>query len=93
MYLEFAQKTITNAVLAITDNPTNATLVELQADVQDIRYTMDDSTDPAVDTGMVLLTTQPPKLFTMEDLTRARFFRGAGSDAELLIHYLSGRDV
>lgn len=93
MYLDFAQKTVTNAVLEVTDYPKNATLVELQADVQEIRYTMDGSTDPTVSTGMILLVTEPPKLFSIEDLSRAKFFRGAGSDATLLIHYLSGRDV
>lgn len=73
--------------------PANATHAELQADTQDVRYTMDDTNNPTQTAGMILVTTSEPKLFLIEDVKRIRFVRGAGSDGNLNFHYIAGRDV
>lgn len=80
----------TAAALAI---PANATHAELQACTQDVRYTMDNATNPDQAVGMVLDTDNPPKLFLIEDVARIRFHRGAAVDGALNIHYLAGRNV
>jgi len=73
--------------------PANATFVELQATEQNVRYTMDNTTNPSQVVGMVLLTTEPPRRFVISDLKRIRFIRGAAADARLNLHYGSMRDV
>ena len=95
MFLSYEQVVVGNTVRdqSYLTIPANATMVELQADTQSIRYTMDNSTDPTVSSGMVLLVTQEPRMFLIEDLKRIRFIRGAGSNANLNIHYAAGRDV
>jgi hypothetical protein len=94
-YLGFERVVADGAVRDITNwtVPGNATWVELQADTQDVRYTMDGATDPAQASGMILLTTEPPKLFLIEDLQRIRYTRGAGADGAINAHYGAGRDV
>lgn len=70
--------------------PVTATHVELQAAVQPIRYTMDGSSNPNETTdGMVLLVTEPPKLFLIQDLQKIRFKRGAGTNGNLNLHYIA----
>ena len=101
MFLSYQQKTVSNVVPTAADLtiPANATGAILQAETQNIRYTMDNSTDPTQTKGMLLraavatYTADPPQQFTVEDLLRIRFVRGAGSDAVLNIHYFAGRDV
>ncbi len=94
-YLSFEQVAVSNSILSVADLtvPANATLCELQADTNPIRYTMDDTTDPTTSAGMVLLTTSDPKLFLVSDILNIRFIRSGGSDAKLNVHYLAGRDV
>ncbi len=94
-YVGYEQEAATDTVKTVSSLtvPANATLVELQADTQDVRYTMDNATDPSQTSGMVLLTTHVPKLFSVEDLRRIRFVRGAGSNGNLNLHYYTGRDV
>lgn len=65
--------------------PGNCGYAELQADTTHIRYTMDGTT-PTPSTGMLLLTTEPPKWFSIEDLLRIRWI-SSGSDGALNIHY------
>ncbi len=78
----------TGADLSFLGNDAKA---EVQADTNDIRYTMDGTTNPTQTSGMVLLTTEPPKLFLKEDLLNIRFVRGADTNGNLNIHYLTGR--
>ena len=73
--------------------PAKATQAELQADTSDIRYTMDDLSYPTEFSGMVLLTTEDPKLFLIEDIQRIRFVRGSADDGNLNVHYIAGRDI
>lgn len=73
--------------------PSKATHAELQADSSDIRYTMDNANDPAQSAGMILYQTGEPKLFLIEDIKRIRFTRGSGSNGNLNVHYIAGRDV
>ena len=70
--------------------PPTAHWVELQASVQNIRYTMDDATDPAQTFGMLLLVTSEPKLFLIQDLQKIRFIRGAAAHGMLNLHYGRG---
>ncbi len=95
MYLGYEQVAATNVVktVAALTIPANATMVELQSDTQDIRYTMDDATDPTQATGMMLITTLPKVMFLIEDLKRIRFVRGAAVDGNLNLHYAAGRDI
>ena len=95
LYIGFQQVVASSAVKTVADLtvPAKATAVEIQADDQSVRYTMDDATNPTADVGMVFLVTEPPKTFLIEDLRRIRFIRGAGSDGNLNFHYLAGRDV
>jgi len=70
--------------------PAIATHCELQADTQAIRYTMDNETTPTASFGMLLLITEGPKTFLIEDLIRIKFIQGAGGAGNLNIHYYSG---
>lgn len=73
--------------------PANATLVDVQADTNDVRYTMDGDTDPDQAVGMIIHTDEPARSFLVEDLNRIRFHRGAATNGWLNLHYYSGRDV
>lgn len=73
--------------------PAKATGVEIQADTQDVRYTMDNTTDPSSTAGMVFRIASDPKYFTIDDLRRIRFTQGAGGAGGLNFHYNAGRDV
>lgn len=95
MYLSYEQVAATSTVKTQSDLtiPENASHAELQADTSDIRYTMDNSTDPTQATGMVLQPEDQPKQFVIDDIRRIKFVRGSGSDGKLNIHYFAGRDV
>jgi len=95
MYLSHEQVAATAAVKDVDDLtvPAKATHAELQADTSDIRYTMDNATDPTQTSGMILLTTEDPMLFLIEDINRIRFTRGSGSNGNLNVHYVAGRDI
>ena len=73
--------------------PAKATHALLQADTQDVRYTMDGITNPTQVSGMVFGTSQEPKQFLITDVKNIRFVRGSGSDGYLNVHYYAGRDV
>lgn len=95
MYLSHQQVAATASVKDVDDLtvPAKATHAELQADTSDIRYTMDNATDPTQTSGMILLTTEDPMLFLIEDIKRIRFTRGSGSNGNLNVHYVAGRDI
>ena len=95
MYLGFEQEAATSSEKTVSDLtiPVRATHAELQADTQDVRYTMDNSTTPTQTSGMVLQPEDQPKQFGIDDVRRIRFVRGAGSDGNLNLHYFGGRDV
>lgn len=78
---------------SVLNIPVEATLVELQADTNDIRYTMDDATDPTQTSGMVLVNGNEPELFLVRDVRKIRFTRGAASDGNLNLHYACGRII
>lgn len=96
MYLGFEQvaadATVKNAADDLTI-PSSVTHAELQADTTDVRYTMDASTNPTASSGMILAVGDKPKLFVIDDILRIRFIRGGGSNGNLNIHYLGGRDI
>ena len=89
VYLGYEQITVSNSVLDVDDLtiPDGTVAAELQAETQDVRYTMDDSTDPAQGSGMILIAGGEIKEFLRENLNRIRMIRGAGSNAKLNIHY------
>ena len=90
-YNGYEQEAISNTAKDISDlSPVaTATHVELQAETNHIRYTMDGSTTPTTTSGMLLLTTDPPKVFLMEDFRNIKFIRDAASDAVLNVHYFN----
>lgn len=95
MYVGFKSVASTSAVKTVADLatvPVKATSVELQAVTNHVAYTMDDATDPTATAGMLLLTTSPPKEFSIDDLRRIRFIRVTG-DGVLNCHYIAGRDI
>jgi len=73
--------------------PNEATGVELQASDNDVRYTMDDETDPTQTTGMILVVDLDPETFLIEDFLKIRFVRGAASNGTLNCHFFCGRVV
>lgn len=91
-YVSYEQVTVGAGTLTIDDMhiPDNCTHAEIQADTQDVRYTMDGATAPTQSTGMVFQPEDQPRLFLIEDVRNMRFTRGAGSDAKLNIHYIRG---
>ena len=95
MYLFYEQVAATVAVKTVADlnPPANATHVDIQSDTQNVRYTMDDTTDPTITSGMIFVVGLPIKTFLVEDLKRIRFIRNGGVDAVLNLHYFAGRDI
>ena len=95
MFLSYEQEASSGSVKTVADltPPANATHCELQADTNNIRYTMDGVTDPTTTTGMLLITTHKPKQFLMLDLRNIRFIQDAVGAGNLNVHYFSGRDV
>ena len=73
--------------------PAKATGVEIMADTQDVRYTMDSATDPTATHGMLFRVTDSPKYFLVEDLKRIRFIQSSGGAGALNFHYTAGRDI
>ena len=83
MYTHFNQVAVDSTVKGYSqcivgvpaDVQNEATGVELQADTANIRYTMDNSSNPSgsLPRGMILLTTEPPRKFLKEDIVRMRF--------------------
>lgn len=94
-YLSFERVASDGTVKTVSDLsvPANATRCEIQADTQDVRYTMDGATDPAADSGMLFLTVEEPKQFMIEDVKNIKFTQGAGGAGALNFHYFAGRDV
>jgi len=90
MYIGYEQVAVAGVVLdaAALAIPATATLVELQADTTAVRYTMD-GTAPTGVLGMLLLVTEPPKLFLREDLANIQFFGDGGVAGVLKLHYIA----
>ena len=95
MFISFQQVTVSSLVLTVSNLtvPGNATGVELQADTAGVRYTMDNTTAPTTTSGMILLATEPPRFFTIDELRRIKFIRAGAADAKLNVHYQAGRDI
>lgn len=97
-YIAFEVVEADNSIKTVTDLtvPANATHALLQASEADIRYIMSSATppgNPAENTGQVLVTSNPPELFLIEDVNNIRFHRGSATSGRLQIHYIAGRDV
>lgn len=95
MFLRYAQAAVTTAGVqtsASLNLPGKATGAELQAEGGDIRYTMDDATQPTTTVGMLLLAGEAPVHFLIEDVKRMRF-TAVGPAATLHVHYYAGRDI
>lgn len=96
MYLKFEQvasSAVVKSAASLVNFPANAMGAELQADTQAIRYTMDGVTAPTASSGMLLLTTDHPKYFTVEDLKRIKFVQSAGGAGKLNVHYTGARNI
>lgn len=96
MYLPAFQRVASSAVVktvAALTVPGGATGVEIQADTKDVRYTMDNTTDPSDSSGMLFLITSEPKQFSIEDLRRIRFIQGSGGAGGLNFHFFGGRAI
>lgn len=64
---------------------------ELQAETDNIRYTMD-GTNPTKQTGMLLIAGTAPISFLIEDIRRIKFVQ-ANTAAKLNVHFYSGRNI
>jgi len=73
--------------------PAGATLVMLQASGNNVRYIMDNVENPNSDYGMLLLTTNQPEQFGIEDLLRGKFTSDAATNAYLNLHFYAGRAI
>ena len=96
MFLAFEQVEADGTVKTVADLtiPNNATHAEIQSDTQAVRYTMDDATDPTIAMGMIFLTTEPPRPFLIQDVSRIRFIRSINQGTgNLNISYFAGRDI
>jgi hypothetical protein len=97
MYISYENLEATTIVQDVTalDVPVDATHAEIQAEVQNVRYTMDNLTNPSNHSGMILLTTEPPRLFDIEDVKRIKFISDdVATSGRLNIHYYqAGRDI
>jgi hypothetical protein len=95
VYLSYEQVAVDGTVKDVSDLtiPANATHAELQVDTQNMRYTLDGTIVPTGVVGFVMLTTEPPLLFLVEDLRNIQFTQTAAGAANLNIHYVAGRDI
>lgn len=73
--------------------PTGTTHAELQADTQAVRCTFDGETHPSTTVGVILLTTEPPRLFQIDDILRIRFVQGSGGAGNLNVHWIGPRRI
>lgn len=96
MYLGAESVTVTSKVDTASDLtiPAKATHAEIVVDTANVRYTMDNSTNPNTERGSIFKTTDPPKEFLIDDIKRIRYTQAvAGSTARMNIHYFGGRDI
>ena len=66
--------------------PAGTVRVQVQADLLNVRYTMDNATNPAVGVGMLLIVGQPPEWFEVQDFLRMRAI-SVGALSGLNVHY------
>ena len=88
MFIGYEQIAVSTSVLDVDDLtiPSGTSHAELQAGTNHVAYTMD-GTAPTSSTGMLLLTTEPPRLFLIEDVLRMKFIQRTGGGT-LNIHYI-----
>ncbi len=88
---EYQQVSATSSVktAAAFTIPADCYFVEITADTQEVRYTMDNATSPTQTSGMRFLVGGRSKTFSIEDFIRIKFVRGAGSDGVLNVHFLT----
>ena len=93
-FLSFEQIATDATVKDVTDLtiPANATHAEIQADTNDVRYTMDGSV-PSSSVGMLLVVGLKPKTFVIDDVREIQFIQGSGGAGNINLHYFAGRDV
>ncbi len=95
-YLGHEQIAVSTSVLTVASFtiPAKTIHIELMAGgANAVRYTMDDSNNPTVTSGMLLRVTDPPKSFEVADVKRIRFIRDAAADTTLEVHYFTARDI
>lgn len=94
-YVGFQRVATDDTVKDVSDLtvPAKATWAEIQSDTNHVRYTMDGATNPAQGSGMLLLTTDPPKHFLIEDVRNIRFIQETTGAGAINIHYGAGRDI
>ena len=95
MYIGFESIAVSDTVLKLSDLtvPPEATGAELHTLTGGVRYTMDNTTDPTVSAGMLILAASSPKYFSIEDINRMKFIRDGAVNNPLNIHYIAGRDI
>lgn len=99
VFIKFEQVAVSNAVKDVDDLtiPANATHVQLQAEPDNngtgIRYTLDGTTVPTVNSGMLLPATSEIIEITIDALRRIKFIRDKTVDETLHLHYFAGRDI
>ena len=99
-FLGYERVTVSSTPLKRSDLtiPAQTTRVVVQADTQDVRYTMipedtEPSSAPAQSNGMIFVAGIAPEEFSINDFVHISFVRGAGSDGFLNLHYYTSRDI
>lgn len=95
MILGYQKIEVTSAVKtgALFTLPTGVSGAMLQAETQNVRYTMDGTTVPTAVNGMLLITGLRPEQFQVEDLLHMKFCLAAGVTGTLHLHYFGGRSI
>lgn len=58
--------------------PTDARYAAVQAEGQNVRY-REDNENPTASAGMLLLTTQPPLMLSVKDLSKVKFIEASAT--------------
>ena len=95
MYLSYERVTADDTAKGVSalTVPAGATHAEIQADTNNVRYTMDGSTEADSTVGMLFLTTEGPKQFVIEDVKSISFHQVAAGAGAINIHYFGGRNI
>jgi len=86
-FTSFEQVAATDSIKTSADLtiPDLATFAMLQADTQNVRFTLDGTVNPTI--GKRLIVGFPPERVEITDLKQIRFIREGGTNGNLNIHY------
>ncbi len=88
-FIGFEKVAVGDTVITESDFtiPSGTMRVHIQATTAAVAYTMDNSTDPDEDSGMVLVVGHVPLDFNIDDFLRIRLHRNTSTDGAVQVHY------